>query len=108
MDDARSADAPATHEVSSSNQRSFVKDGPPLVAVVLVFVILFGGWLGTSSPAAAMAVVAVGLVSTMVLELAPWAPEHPGDPADALASLDTLGRRLRLARVRQVERDRWR
>jgi hypothetical protein len=108
MNDARPADAPITHEVGFSRRRSFVKDGPPLVAVVLVFVILLGGWLGTSSPAAAMAVVAVGLVSTMALELAPWAPERPGDPAEALASLDTLGQRLRLAHVCQVERGRWR
>jgi hypothetical protein len=88
--------------------RSFVVDGPPFVAVALVFVLLVSLWWGAGRPVAGLATLTVGLLATVALDLREWLGLTRDDRRAADATAASLPARLEVARARQVERCRWR
>jgi hypothetical protein len=100
MDDLRAQVEPLS--------RSLVVDGPPFVAVALVFVLLVALWWGAGRPVAGLAALAVGLVATVALDFREWLGLTRDDRRAADATAASLPARLEEARASQVERDRWR
>ncbi len=94
------AQAPAT--------RSFVVDGPPFVAVAGVAVLIATIWLGSEQPALGMAALAIGVIATLALDFREWFASTGADRRAAEATFTSLPARLKQARARQLEQDRWR
>lgn len=87
---------------------SIVTDGPPLIVVAPVFVVLLAVWL----PERLIGPEIVGVLAIVVIgalwQVQTWPWIASVDQANASASIDSLGRRLRAARAEQMERDRYR
>src|SRR5688572_12641255 len=88
-------------------RRSLIIDGPPFVGVAMVFLLLVTTWLGSGQPALGMAVLASGLVIALALEFREWLAATRTDRRAAERSFSSLPARLKRARARQIERDRW-
>ena len=88
-------------------QRSLIIDGPPFVAVAVVFVLLVTFWVGRGQPVAGLAVLATGMIVTVALEFRAWRMSTRAERRAAEDSLASLPGRLLQARARQIERDRW-
>lgn len=95
-------------ETTAPRPRSFVIDGPPFPIVAMVFIAIVVVAVGMARPAAGMAVLAVGLAATVALEFRAWHAAMRPERAEVEASFASLPDRLRAAKARQVERDRWR
>ena len=83
-------------------------DGPPLIVVAPVFLVLLAMCLPERligpEIVGALAVVVIGAL--WQIQTWPWIAS--ADQSNASASIDSLGRRLRLARAEKLERDRYR
>lgn len=87
---------------------SFVTDGPPLIVVAPVFVVL----LAVSLPERLIGPEIAGFLAVVVIgalwQIQTWPWMASADQADTWASVDSLGPRLRAARAERLERDRYR
>lgn len=87
---------------------SFVSDGPPLIAVAPVFLVLLAVWL----PERLMGPEIVGFLAVAVIgaliQIQTWPWIASADQTYAAASIGSLGQRLRQARADRLERDRYR
>lgn len=95
-------------ETTAPRPRSFVIDGPPFPIVAMLFTAIVAVAVGMARPAAGMAILALGLVATVVLDFRVWYAAMRPERAEVEASFASLPDRLRAAKARQVERDRWR
>lgn len=92
----------------AATSRGFVADGPPFLAVALVFVALLAVRQGAGDPASGLALLALGLLAALALELRAWARATRADRRAAEATLAALPARLARARAARIERGRWR
>jgi hypothetical protein len=95
---------------TAANRRrwSFVQDGPPVVVVAPIFAALLAVWL---PPHLLPVAVTIGLGLACLgtaAQVRTWPWLSNPDQEDARATFDTVDARLRAARARQIERDRWR
>jgi hypothetical protein len=87
---------------------SFIKDGPPLALVAVIFAALLALWLAPGAPGMLAVLLIAALLFVLVAEFPRWAghllDQAPVGKSDPIP----LTQRLDDARARQIEQDRWR
>jgi len=87
---------------------SFIKDGPPLSLVAVIFAALLALWLAPGAPGMLAVLLIAALLFVLVAEFPRWAghllDQAPVGQSDPIP----LTQRLDEARARQIEQDRWR